>query len=255
MRRQERGASSLTESLFPGADDSIAFAPTQASSPRNGRRNGNGIAPPVLQVNRAHFVTVPLGIKGESVTAESDGILHRPERGRGRCPPQSTAAEILINRNIESRLVNLYPAESAAEEGRSKLPAALPVAGNEAVDIRYSSTTDPTAGTASTNPYFDPAFNTNGMTSARFIDSDLTPVGFAWVRISLKTENRAGYLLDTDYGNNSTAVNYGYDNSASTLAPFQFAGPPTGHYGSSAYFVDGDGFGPSRFQARWCVQS
>ena len=148
-----------------------------------------------------------------------------------------TATETLINRNIKSRLVNLYLAESAAEEGRSKLPAVLPVAGNEAVYIRHSSTIDPTAGTASTNPYFDPAFNTNGMTSARFIDSDLTSVGFAWARISLKTENRARYQLDGDPSNNSAAVHYGYDNSASISEPFQFVGSPTDHYGSPVYLL------------------
>ena len=148
-----------------------------------------------------------------------------------------TATEILINHNIESRLVNLYLAESAAEEGRSKLPAALPVAGSEVLYIRYSSAIDPTAGTTSTNPYFDPGFNTHGMTSARLIDSDLTAVGFAWVRISLKTENRAGYQLDGDSANNTTAVNYGYDNGAPTLAPFQFVGSPAGHYGSPVYLL------------------
>ena len=43
-------------------------------------------------------------------------------------------------------MVNHYLAESAAEEGRFKLPAILPVAGHEAVYIRYDSTIDPTIG-------------------------------------------------------------------------------------------------------------
>ena len=156
-----------------------------------------------------------------------------------------TATEILINHNIKSRLVNHYLAESAVEEGRFKLPEILPVAGNEAVYIRYDSTIDPTIGNTATNPYFDPAYGSQGMTSARFVDSDLAPVGFAWVRVCRKTEDRAGYELDGDSGNNASLVHYGYDNGAPGLKPFQFAGSPTDHYGSPVFLLTGVALDPS----------
>ena len=90
--------------------------------------------------------------------------------------------ETLINHNLASGLVNRYLAESAVEEARSRLPAILPVADHEAVYLRRDATIDPTAGTRDTNAFFDPAYGTHGMRSARFIDSDLAGVEFAWVR-------------------------------------------------------------------------
>ncbi len=156
-----------------------------------------------------------------------------------------TTTETLINYNLRSRLVNRYLAESAVEEGRSRLPETLPVAEHEAVYLRRDSTVDPTAGNAGTNPYFDPSYGTHGMTSARFIDSNLAGVGFAWVRICRKTEERAGYELDGDSRNNSEVVAYGYDNSAPGLKAFQFAGSRAGHYGSPVYLLTGMATDPS----------
>lgn len=153
--------------------------------------------------------------------------------------------ETLINHNIRSRLVNQYLAESAAEEGRSKLPAILPVAEHEAVYLRRDSTIDPTAGNFVANPHFDPAYGAHGMTSARFIDSDLAGVGFAWVRICRKTEERAGYELDGNSRNNSEVVGYGYDNSTPALKSFQFVGSPAGHFGSPVYLLTGMATDPS----------
>ena len=156
-----------------------------------------------------------------------------------------TTTETLINHNLGSRLVNRYLAESAVEEARSKLPAILPLAHHEAVYLRRDGTVDPTAGTAGTNPYFDPAYGTHGVTSARFVDSDLAGVEFAWVRISRKTEERAGYELDGDSTNNGEGVGYGYDNSAPALKPFQFVGSRIGHYGSPVYLLTGMAADPS----------
>lgn len=156
-----------------------------------------------------------------------------------------TTTETLINHNFRSRLVNHYLAESAAEEGRSRLPSILPVAEHEAVYLRRDSTVDPTAGNTGTNPYFDPAYGTHGMTSARFIHSDLAGVGFAWVRICRKTEERAGYELDGDSRNNGEVVGYGYDNSAPGLKAFQFVGSRAGHYGSPVYLLTGMATDPS----------
>ena len=156
-----------------------------------------------------------------------------------------TTTETLIIHNLRSRLVNHYLAESAAEEGRFKLPAILPVDGHEAVYIRYDSTIDPTIGNTATNPYFDPAYGSQGMTSARFVDSDLAPVEFAWVRVCRKTEDRAGYELDGDSGNNASFVHYGYDNGAPGLKPFQFAGSPADHYGSPVFLLTGVALDPS----------
>lgn len=153
--------------------------------------------------------------------------------------------ETLINHNLRSRLVNHYLAESAAEEGRSRLPDILPVAEHEAVYLRRDGTVDPTAGTSAANPYFDPAYGAHGMTSARFLDSDLAGVGFAWVRICRKTEERAGYELDGDSRNDSQVVAYGYDNRAPGLKAFQFAGSRAGHYGSPVYLLTGMAADPS----------
>ncbi|MDE2666612.1 MAG: hypothetical protein OXI69_10695 [Acidobacteriota bacterium] len=150
-----------------------------------------------------------------------------------------TTTETLINHNLGSRLVNRYLAESAVEEARSKLPAMLPVADHEAVYLRRDTTIDPTAGTRDTNPFFDPAYGTHGITSARFIDSDLSGVEFAWVRVSRKTEERAGYELDGDSTNNGEVVGYGYDNRAPALKAFQFVGSRPGHYGSPVYLLTG----------------
>ena len=161
--------------------------------------------------------------------------------------------ETLINHNLRSRLVNHYLAESAAEEGRSRLPAILPVAEHEAAYLRRDGTVDPTAGNSGSNPYFDPAFGAHGRTSARFIDSDLAEVEFAWVRICRKTEERAGYELDGDSGNNSQAVAYGYDNRAPGLKAFQFVGSRAGHYGSPVYLLTGMAAGP--FGSRQMVRT
>ena len=156
-----------------------------------------------------------------------------------------TTTETLINHNLGSRLVNRYLAESAVEEARSKLPAVLPVAHHEAVYLRRDPTIDPTTGTSETNPFFDPAFGAHGMTSARFVDSDLAGVEFAWVRISRKTEERAGYELDGDSANNDEVVGYGYDSGAPALKAFQFVGWRAGHYGSPVYLLTGMAASPS----------
>ena len=156
-----------------------------------------------------------------------------------------TTTETLINHNLGSRLVNRYLAETAVEEARSQLPAILPVADHEAVYLRRDGTVDPTAGTIDTNPYFDPAYGTHGMTSSRFVDSDLAGVEFAWVRISRKTEARAGYELDGDSTNNGELVGYGFDSSAPALKAFQFAGSRAGHHGSPVYLLTGMATAPS----------
>lgn len=150
-----------------------------------------------------------------------------------------TTTETLINHNLGSRLTNHYLAESAVEEGRSRLSTIHTVAGHEAVYLRRDGAVDPTAGSIGTNPYFDPAYGTRGMTSARFIDSNLSGVAFAWVRICRKTEERAGYELDGDSTNNAEVVGYGYDNNARELKAFQFVGSPAGHYGSPVYLLTG----------------
>jgi len=156
-----------------------------------------------------------------------------------------TTTETLINHNLGSRLVNRYLAESAVEEARSRLPEILPVADHEAVYLRRDATIDPTAGTRDTNPFFDPAYGTHGMSSARFIDSELAGVEFAWVRVSRKTEERAGYELDGDSTNNGEVVVYGYDSNAPALKAFQFVGSRAGHYGSPVYLVTGMAAAPS----------
>ena len=156
-----------------------------------------------------------------------------------------TTTETLINHNFGSRLVNRYLAESAVEEARSRLPEILPVAHHEAVYLRRDASIDPTAGNRDTNPIFDPAYGTHGMTSARFIDSDLAGVNFAWVRISRKTEERAGYELDGDSTNNGEVVGYGYDSGAPALKAFQFVGSRAGHYGSPVYLLTGMATDPS----------
>ena len=153
--------------------------------------------------------------------------------------------ETLINHNLASGLVNRYLAESAVEEARSRLPAILPVAGHEAVYLRRDATIDPTAGTRDTNPFFDPAYGTHGMRSARFIDSDLAGVEFAWVRVARKTEERAGYELDGDSTNNGEVVGYGYDSSDPGLKAFQFVGSRAGHHGSPVYLLTGLATDPS----------
>ena len=165
-----------------------------------------------------------------------------------------TTTETLINHNLGSRLVNRYLAESAVEEARSRLPAFLPVADHEAVYLRRDATIDPTVGTRETNPFLDPAYGTHGMRSARFIDSDLAGVEFAWVRVSRKTEERAGYELDGDSTNNGEVVGYGYDSSAPALKAFQFVGSRAGHFGSPVYLLTGMATAPSGSRQMVCTE-
>lgn len=155
-----------------------------------------------------------------------------------------SSTEVLVNQNSRMRLVNLYLAESAAEEARERIRSLLAASllsvsdPDKLVYIVADASIDPTAGDAASNPYLDPAYTPS--LSATILPSDLAALGFAWVKIWQKTETRAGYSL-TNAGTPLTApVFYGYDRFQPDARSTQYvnAGSYVANYvGSPVYLV------------------
>ena len=112
-----------------------------------------------------------------------------------------STTEVLIGRNTRAQLSNSYWAESACEEARDRMvgflsdPAGPLSDPGKAVYIVSTPSINPTAGTAISNPFFDPEFHT--ASDFTLVSSNLNRPGFAWVRITQKTERRAKYNLDS----------------------------------------------------------
>ncbi len=132
-----------------------------------------------------------------------------------------STTEVLIERNARAQLCNSYWAESACEEARNRMdgflsdptgPLSVPA---KTVYIVSTPSINPTGGTAISNPFFDPEFHT--ASDFTLVPSNLNRPGFAWVRITQKTERRAQYNLDgsshylsASNANLDTPVFYGY---------------------------------------------
>jgi Tfp pilus assembly protein PilX len=172
-----------------------------------------------------------------------------------------SSTEILINQNSKSSRAAYFAAEAGTEEARFRLMTtggnAIPPPGNttSAIYIRANTSIDPTSGSASTNPYFDPEYSvisnrdnngtqttrTSGLTSATFyttIQGSTNQVPFAWVKITRKTETLAGQTVDNDSTNNTTAVYFGGNTATGVTSQYvrDATNSPT-HNGNPVYLV------------------
>ncbi len=172
-----------------------------------------------------------------------------------------STTDALIERNNRARVSQAYSAESGCEEARSRMSSILnepstPLASpSQWVYIVSSPAVNPTAGSRSSNPYFDAEYRTP--CSAALLLSRLTRPGFSWVRIQSKTERWAHYNLD-DSGsylshtntNADVPVFFGFSkllsNSKATqyvnsgTRPAVYAGTPV--YQLTVLVRDGEGF-------------
>ena len=155
-----------------------------------------------------------------------------------------SSTEVLVNQNNRMRLVNLYLAESAAEEARDRirnLIASNQLSISDLTKVVYivaDSSINPTTGNANSNPYFDPEYSS--LLSVSITNSDLSAIRSAWVKIWQKTEARAGYSLTNDSGNTSNPVYYGYDRIQPNAPLTQYVnagGNVSNHTGSPVYLV------------------
>ena len=143
-----------------------------------------------------------------------------------------SSIEVLVNQNSKSSRAAYFAADAGTEEARFRLMTtggnAIPPPGNttSAIYIRANTSIDPTSGSASTNPYFDPEYSViskrdsygtqtttaSGLNSSTFyttMQGGSNQVPYAWVKITRKTEALAGQTVDNDNTNNTTAVYYG----------------------------------------------
>jgi len=155
-----------------------------------------------------------------------------------------SSTEVLVNQNNRMHLVNLYLAESATEEARDRirsLIASSQLSVSDPTKVVYivaDSSINPTAGNADSNPYFDPEY-TSSLTVS-IINSDLSAIGSAWVKIWQKTETRAAYSLTNASVNTTDLVFYGYDRIQpnASLTQYVNAGSNVANYtGSPVYLV------------------
>ena len=155
-----------------------------------------------------------------------------------------SSTEVLVNQNNRMHLVNLYLAESATEEARDRMRSLIASSQlslsdpTKVVYIVADSSINPTAGNADSNPYFDPEF-TSSLTVS-IINSDLSAIGSAWVKIWQKTEARAAYSLTNASVNTTDLVFYGYDRIQpnASLTQYVNAGSNVANYtGSPVYLV------------------
>ena len=155
-----------------------------------------------------------------------------------------SSTEVLVNQNNRMRLVNLYVAESATEEARDRvrnLIASSQLSLSDSTKVVYivaDSSINPTTGNADSNPYFDPDYSSS--LSVSIINSDLSAIGSAWVKIWQKTEARAAYSLTNASGNTTDPVFYGYDRIQPNAQLTQYVNAGSNvanHTGSPVYLV------------------
>ncbi len=155
-----------------------------------------------------------------------------------------SSTEVLVNQNNRMRLVNFYLAESASEEARERIKGFLTANqlsisdSDKVVYIVADPSIDPTAGDAISNPYFDTAYSPS--LSTTILPSELTALGFAWVRVWQKTEQRAGYSLTNSGSPTTGLVLYGLHRFQpdSQLTQYLNAGSNVANYaGSPVYLV------------------
>jgi hypothetical protein len=154
-----------------------------------------------------------------------------------------SSTEVLINQNSRMKMVNLYLAESASEEARERITDIVvanqlsEADGNKVVYIVADSSIDPTTGDVNSNPYRDLGYSPS--LSVSIINSNLSAIGFAWVKIWRKTEARAGYSL-TNASLTDDLVSYGYDRLQPDAQLAQYVNSTsnqTSHVGFPVYLV------------------
>jgi hypothetical protein len=155
-----------------------------------------------------------------------------------------SSTEVLVNQNNRMRLVNLYQAESATEEARDRirnLIASNQVSLSDPLKVVYivsDSSINPTTGNVDSNPYFDPDYSSS--LSVSIINSDLSALGSAWVKIWQKTEARAAYSLTNASSNTTDPVFYGFDRIQPNALLTQYVNAGSNvasHAGSPVYLV------------------
>jgi Tfp pilus assembly protein PilX len=172
-----------------------------------------------------------------------------------------SSIEVLVNQNSKSSRAAYFAADAGTEEARFRLMTtggnAIPPPGNNttAIYIRANTSIDPTSGSASTNPYFDPEYSViskrdnygtqtttaSGLNTATFyttMQGGSNQVPYAWVKITRKTETLAGQTVDNDSANNTTAVYFGANtaNGATSQYVRDATNSPT-HDGNPVYLV------------------
>ena len=172
-----------------------------------------------------------------------------------------SSIEVLVNQNSKSSRAAYFAADAGTEEARFRLMTsggnAIPPPGNttSAIYIRANTSIDPTSGSASTNPYFDPEYSViskrdnngtqtttaSGLNSATYyttMQGSSNQVPYAWVKITRKTEILAGQTVDNDSTNNNTAVYYGGSTVTGKTSQYvrDATNSPT-HNGNPVYLV------------------
>ena len=172
-----------------------------------------------------------------------------------------SSTEVLVNQNFKNSRAAYFAADAGTEEARFRL---MTTGGNvivppgnttSAIYLRANTSIDPTTGSSSSNPYFDPEYSViskrdnygtqtttaSGLTSTTFyttIQGGSNQVPYAWVRITRKTETLAGQTIDNDNTNNTTAVYYG--SNTATFLTSQYVRDATNsptHNGNPVYLV------------------
>jgi hypothetical protein len=188
---------------------------------------------PTKQIRHAVQVSRPATEAGVVLLAAIFALLILSLMGLSLLNNAST--EVLINDNFKRSRAAYFAAEAATEEARFRLS---PTAGANRIDtlfsdltasttvvyIRRDATINPT-NSVSTNPFYDPEYNTikvrasdGTLTTSTSTLSGQTPtyrasmitsnIPFAWVKVTRKTELLAGQNVDA-VNNQSTPVHFG----------------------------------------------
>jgi hypothetical protein len=155
-----------------------------------------------------------------------------------------SSTETLINRNSKMKLVNLYAAESAAEEARDRIKVFLSSGllsladPDKVVYITSSQSINPTTGDSTSNDYFDDDYSAS--LSTTLVSTELEKVKFSWVKLVQKSEARASYDLDGSGKREAISVFFGYDRFQPNAKPSQYVNSETNaatHIGTSVYQI------------------
>jgi len=151
--------------------------------------------------------------------------------------------DIMMLTHQKNSLANLYTAESAVEEARSRIKNLL-VAGelsltdtDKCVYLVSAPGINPTTGSEETNIYFDETYSA-GLTVS-LLPSQFSQLGGFWVKILPKTEARAGYSLTNSRPLKTDPVFYGYHRWQPNAVATQYvnAGLNRTNYAGSPVFL------------------
>jgi len=168
-----------------------------------------------------------------------------------------SSTEVMVNQNNRMRLENLYLAESATEEARDRIKTLIAsdqLSLSDSTKVVYivaDSSINPTSGNADSNPYFDSEYSSS--LSVSIINSDLSAIGSAWVKILQKTEARAAYSLTNTSVYSTAPVFYGYDRSQPDAQISQYVNAGSNaadHTGSPVYLVTAFARSPGGYRQR-----